>query len=200
MAAAWTQIHVRDGEFLNYITSAASRVEGEKLIRGMLVMKKYFLPPLLAIAAAPVFAADSKRMEHVLVTMPIHKKEAQTALPVTVLDGEELKRQAAATIGETLNNSPGLSSASFGPAVGQPVIRGQQGPRVQVLQNGLPALDVSTNSADHAVSVEPILADSIEILRGPATMLYGGGAIGGVINVVDGRIPAKAIDGVNGVA
>jgi len=200
LAAAWTQIHVRDGEFLNHITSAASRVEGEKLIRGMLVMKKYFLPPLLAIAAVPVFAANNKRMEHVLVTMPIHKKEAQTALPVTVLDGEELKRQAAATIGETLNNSPGLSSASFGPAVGQPVIRGQQGPRVQVLQNGLPALDVSTNSADHAVSVEPILADSIEILRGPATMLYGGGAIGGVINVVDGRIPAKAIDGVNGVA
>ena len=163
-------------------------------------MKKYFLPPLVVLAAAPVFAAENSRMEHVLVTMPMHKKEAQTALPVTVLDGDDLKRQAAATIGETLNHSPGLSSASFGPAVGQPVIRGQQGARVQVLQNGLPALDVSTNSADHAVSVEPILADSIEILRGPATLLYGGGAIGGVINVVDGRIPVKPLDGVEGVA
>ncbi|WP_295870845.1 TonB-dependent receptor [uncultured Zhongshania sp.] len=163
-------------------------------------MKKYILSSLVAVSAAPVMAANENRMEHVLVTMPIHKKEAQTALPVTVLDGAELRRRAAATIGETLNNSPGLSSASFGPAVGQPVIRGQQGPRVQVLQNGMQALDVSTNSADHAVSVEPILADSIEILRGPATMLYGGGAIGGVINVVDGRIPAKPVDGVEGVA
>ncbi|MEX1666515.1 TonB-dependent receptor [Zhongshania arctica] len=163
-------------------------------------MKRYILPPLVAFAATPVFAADDRRMEHVLVTMPMHKKDSQTALPVTVLDGDELVRQAASTIGETLRNSPGLSNASFGPAVGQPVIRGQQGARVQVLQNGLPALDVSTNSADHAVSVEPILADSIEILRGPATMLYGGGAIGGVVNVIDGRIPAKAVQGVEGVA
>ncbi|MFQ3200636.1 MAG: iron complex outermembrane receptor protein [Zhongshania sp.] len=163
-------------------------------------MKKYLLPPLAVLVAAPVFAVENDRIEHILVTMPMHKKEAQTALPVTVLDGEELVRQAARTIGETLNNSPGLSVASFGPAVGQPVIRGQQGPRVKVLQNGLPALDVSTNSADHAVSVEPILADSIEILRGPSTLLYGGGAIGGVINVIDGRIPVKPINGVNGVA
>ncbi|CAA0079571.1 putative TonB-dependent receptor [Zhongshania aliphaticivorans] len=163
-------------------------------------MKKYFLPALVALTNAPAFAEETQQVEHVLVTMPMHKKEAQTALPVTVLSGDELKRQAAATIGETLNLSPGLSSASFGPAVGQPVIRGQQGARVQVLQNGLPALDVSTNSADHAVSVEPVLADSIEILRGPATMLYGGGAIGGVVNVIDGRIPVKAVNGVEGAA
>ncbi|MBB5186053.1 iron complex outermembrane receptor protein [Zhongshania antarctica] len=147
-----------------------------------------------------ILAEDNRHMEHVLVTTSIHKNEAQTALPLTVLSGEELRRQAAATIGETLNHSPGLSSASFGPAVGQPVIRGQQGPRVQVLQNSLPSLDVSSNSADHAVSVEPILAESIEILRGPATLLYGGGAIGGVINVLDGRVPSKAIEGVNGAA
>jgi len=147
-----------------------------------------------------VVAAEKSHMEHVLVTTSIHKNEAQTALPLTVLSGEELRRQAAATIGETLNHSPGLSSASFGPAVGQPVIRGQQGPRVQVLQNSLPSLDVSSNSADHAVSVEPILADSIEILRGPATLLYGGGAIGGVINVLDSRVPSKVINGASGAA
>jgi len=157
---------------------------------------------LAGICAQPLsaFAEDNRHMEHVLVTTSIHKNEAQTALPLTVLSGEELRRQAAATIGETLNHSPGLSSASFGPAVGQPVIRGQQGPRVQLLQNSLSSLDVSSNSADHAVSVEPILADSIEILRGPATLLYGGGAIGGVINVLDGRVPSKAIDGVSGAA
>ncbi len=157
---------------------------------------------LASACAQPLYlvAEENRHIEHVLVTTSIHKNEAQTALPLTVLGGEELRRQAAATIGETLNNSPGLSSASFGPAVGQPVIRGQQGPRVQVLQNSLSSLDVSANSADHAVSVEPILADSIEILRGPATLLYGGGAIGGVINVLDGRVPSKAIDGVSGAA
>lgn len=163
-------------------------------------MKKCSVIAWAAFSVLPslVYAENNKRMEHILVTMPIHKKEAQTALPVTILSGDELRRQAAATIGATLAQTPGLSNASFGPAVGQPVIRGQQGPRVQVLQNSLPALDVSSNSADHAVSVEPILADSIEILRGPATLLYGGGAIGGVINVVDGRIPVKPVDGVEG--
>jgi iron complex outermembrane recepter protein len=141
---------------------------------------------------------DKSRLEHVLVTMPVHKTEARTALPVTVLDQETLHRKAAATIGETLNHSPGLASASFGPAVGQPIIRGQQGPRVAVLQNSLPALDVSTNSADHAVSVEPVLADSIEVLRGPSTLLYGGGAIGGVVNVIDRGIPNRAVEGFEG--
>lgn len=156
---------------------------------------------LVGTCAQPLclVADENSHLEHVLVTTSIHKNEAQTALPLTVLSGEDLRRQAAATIGETLNHSPGLSSASFGPAVGQPVIRGQQGPRVQVLQNSLSSLDVSSNSADHAVSVEPILADSIEILRGPATLLYGGGAIGGVINVIDSRVPSKAIEGVSGV-
>lgn len=155
---------------------------------------------LVGTCAQPLYlvADENSHLEHVLVTTSIHKNEAQTALPLTVLSGEDLRRQAAATIGGTLNHSPGLSSASFGPAVGQPVIRGQQGPRVQVLQNSLSSLDVSSNSADHAVSVEPILADSIEILRGPATLLYGGGAIGGVINVIDSRVPSKAIEGVSG--
>lgn len=144
-------------------------------------------------AVTPV---DKPPMEHVVVSVAAHKKEAQTALPVTVLDADTLRRQAAATLGDTLNNLPGLSSASFGPGVGQPVIRGHQGPRVQVLRNGLPSLDVSSNSADHAVSVEPLFADSIEVLRGPATLLYGSAAIGGVVNVIDGAIPSRHRDGV----
>ncbi|WP_372861507.1 TonB-dependent receptor plug domain-containing protein, partial [Spongiibacter sp.] len=144
-------------------------------------------------AVTPV---DKPPMEHVVVSVAAHKKEAQTALPVTVLDADTLRRQAAATLGDTLNNLPGLSSASFGPGVGQPVIRGHQGPRVQVLRNGLPSLDVSSNSADHAVSVEPLFADSIEVLRGPATLLYGSAAIGGVVNVIDGVIPSRHRDGV----
>lgn len=128
-------------------------------------------------------------IEHVLVTVPIHRSEAETALPVAVLAGDELHDQMASSIGETLSQTPGIASASFGPGVGQPVIRGQQGARVMVLQNSTGSADASTSSGDHAVAVEPILADSIEVMRGPATLLYGGGAIGGVVNVIDNRIP-----------
>ncbi len=142
---------------------------------------------------------EDAAMEHVIVSVPGAKKLADTALPITVLSGEALREAAAASIGETLSSSPGLARSSFGPAVGQVVIRGQQGPRVSVLQNSVSSADAASVSADHANNVEAVLADSIEVLRGPATLLYGGGAIGGVVNVIDGRIPSKAIDGLEGV-
>ncbi|PLW69206.1 TonB-dependent receptor [Pseudohalioglobus lutimaris] len=154
---------------------------------------KRFIPLAVAVAAANSAAAQSE-LEHVLVSVPLHKKTAETALPVTVLSGDELRRVAASSIGDTLSNTPGLANASFGPGVGQPVIRGQQGARVTVLQNGTSSADASNLSADHAVSVEPLLADSIEVLRGPSTLLYGGGAIGGVVNVLDNRIPTSLPD------
>ena len=160
-------------------------------------MRTQYLALTLAVAASPTLS-NSTAIEHVLVSVPIHKKSAETALPVTIMSGEELRREAAATIGETLSNTPGLANASFGPAVGQPVIRGQQGARVTVLQNGTSSADVANTSADHAISVEPLLADSVEILRGPSTLLYGGGAIGGVINVLDNRIPTTALDSTSG--
>jgi iron complex outermembrane receptor protein len=159
---------------------------------------KRLVPLAVAVAAANT-AAEPLPMEHVLVSVPLHKKTAETALPVTVLSGDELSRAAAATIGDTLSNTPGLANASFGPGVGQPVIRGQQGARVTVLQNGTGSADASNLSADHAVAVEPLLADSIEILRGPSTLLYGGGAIGGVVNVLDNRIPTSLASGQGGL-
>ena len=152
--------------------------------------KKAALPAaLLSAISATAQEQANKTVEHVLVTVPIHRTAAETALPVTVLTGEELRNNISNTIGDTLSSKPGLASASFGPSVGSPVIRGQQGPRVTVLQNSTGSADASNISADHAVSVEPILAESIEVLRGPSTMLYGGGAIGGVVNVVDKRVP-----------
>ncbi len=158
-----------------------------------------FMPLALAVASANL-AAQPLPIEHVLVSAPLQKQEAETALPVTVLTGEDLRRAARANIGDTLGDIPGLANGSFGPGVGQPVIRGQQGPRVTVLQNGTSSADASAVSADHAVSVEALLADSIEVLRGPATMLYGAGAIGGVVNVIDNRIPRQRIDGFEGGA
>jgi iron complex outermembrane recepter protein len=136
-------------------------------------------------------AGARKSIEDVIVSAPLHKTAAETALPVTVINGAELQQRAAGSIGATLDSSPGLANASFGPGVGQPVIRGQQGPRVQVLENGAASGDASGVSADHAVTVEPMLAESIEVLRGPSTLLYGGGAIGGVVNVIDNRIPRQ---------
>ena len=159
-------------------------------------MKRLML--FAAVLGAARAAAEQLPMEHVLVSVPIHKKTAETALPVTVLSGEALQRQAAATIGETLGNKPGIASASFGPGVGRPVIRGQQGPRALTLQNGMLSADVSSLSPDHGITVEPLLAESIEVLRGPATLLYGGGAIGGVVNVIDDRIPRAPVEGLTG--
>jgi iron complex outermembrane receptor protein len=161
-------------------------------------MKRTLIAALVGAASQAMAQAPESRVEHVLVTMPIHKKATETALPVTVLTGEELRRLTASTLGETLGDKPGISNSSFGPGVGRPVIRGQSGPRTVNLSNGIAAADVSSLSPDHAVSIEPMLAESVEILRGPATLLYGGGAIGGVINTRDNRIPSDRIDGIQG--
>lgn len=107
----------------------------------------------------------------------------------STLDGDELDRQRSSSIGETLATLPGIHSASFGPAVGRPVIHGLDGPRVRVMEDRIDSLDVSVTSGDHAVTIDPFVAERIEILKGPATLLYGSGAIGGAVDVHTGRIP-----------
>lgn len=144
-----------------------------------------FVPGILVVSMQQAFAQSKDIYE--LITTAIHTQRSETALPVTILSGDELQQVVRATLGDTLAGQPGISNASFGPAVGQTVIRGQQGRRVMNLTNGLPNADASGNSADHAQTVEAILATSIEVLRGPSTLLYGGGAIGGVVNVIDRR-------------
>ncbi len=133
-------------------------------------------------------------LEPVIVTSPLQITRSESALPVTVLSDDELRMKTGHSIGETLKNELGISSQSFGPGVGTPVIRGQAGPRVRVLNNGIGSNDVSAISPDHPTSVEPLLAERIEVLRGPATLLYGSGAMGGVVNVIDNRIPGQAPD------
>ncbi|WP_426992942.1 TonB-dependent receptor [Methylomonas sp. CM2] len=133
-------------------------------------------------------------LDEVIVTAPLPVTKAEAGSPVTVLSDDELRMKTGHSIGDTLKNELGISSQSFGPGVGTPVIRGQAGPRVRVLSNGIGSNDVSAISPDHATSVEPLLAERIEVLRGPATLLYGSGAMGGVVNVIDNRIPGKAFD------
>ncbi|WP_049622896.1 TonB-dependent receptor domain-containing protein [Frateuria defendens] len=124
--------------------------------------------------------------------VPLGQQADNIVAPVAVLAGSQLDDAKAGTLGETVSAIPGVQTAGLGKAVGRPVIRGMDGPRVAVLENGLGSQDVSNISQDHAVSIEPFLADQIEVLKGPSTLLYGSGAIGGVVNVVDGRIPMKA--------
>ncbi|MGZ8143828.1 MAG: TonB-dependent receptor plug domain-containing protein, partial [Methylosarcina sp.] len=126
---------------------------------------------------------QTQELEEVVVSETREKTTSDSAKPVMVLSDEELRLKTGQTIGDTLKNEPGITSQSFGPGVGSPVIRGQSGSRVRVMQNGLGNSDVSSLSPDHANGVEPILAEKVEVLRGPSTLLYGSGMIGGVVNV-----------------
>ena len=152
---------------------------------------------------SPAFADDKDiyKLDDVFITsMGLKQSTSESARPVTVLSGKELQTKMGTTIGDTLKNELGVTSQSFGAGVGTPVIRGQSGPRVRVMQNSLGNNDVSNLSPDHANGVNPIIAERIEVLRGPSTLLYGNGAIGGVVNVIDNRIPEQVPDKVLGGA
>ena len=138
---------------------------------------------------------EAKDLDRVVVTAsPLRQTAEELSQPVEVLSGERLDQAKSATLGETLDKLPGVQSSNFGAGVGRPIIRGLDGPRVGVLSGGLSSQDVSTISQDHATAIEPFLADQIEVLKGPATLLYGSGAIGGVVNIVDGRIAERRLD------
>jgi iron complex outermembrane receptor protein len=121
----------------------------------------------------------------------LHHYDLDMAHPVSVLSGEELALKTEPTIGETLKSLPGVHSNYYGPVAASPVIRGLDGPRVKMLSNGLDTGDVSRVGPDHAITADAITTEQIEVLRGPATLLYGSGAIGGVVNVVNNRIPRR---------
>jgi iron complex outermembrane recepter protein len=153
---------------------------------------------LLAIAS-PAFAADVPQSDDahpvqpsdIIVTAPFNRDRAAILAGTSVLTGEALTRDVRTTIGDTLAKLPGVSSTSFGPNASRPVLRGFQGERVRVLKDGIGSVDVSNTSVDHPVVVNPLTAERIEVLRGPSALLYGSAAIGGVVNVLDGRIPRR---------
>ena len=122
---------------------------------------------------------------------PMHLSVMESATPVSVLSGETLRRQQAATLGDTLEKLPGVQSNFHGNVASTPIIRGLSGPRVLITQNGLDVSDVSRVGPDHAVASEASTAKQIDVLRGPATLFFGSGAIGGVVNVVDQRVPTS---------
>ena len=156
-------------------------------------------PAPLSLALMLAFAAPATALAQQASTLPAVTVSASAlslgsddmSTPVSVLDGDELVRAREGTLGETLAGQPGITSSHFGAGASRPIIRGMDGPRVKVLSDGAEIQDASTISPDHAVASEPMLAEQIEVLRGPSALAYGGGAVGGVVNVIDRKIPTQ---------
>ena len=159
-------------------------------------LRRLRLTPLATalLIASPAYALELQ--PQVITGNPLGS--SQLASPTTVLEGDDLTLQQQGSLGETLNKQPGVSSSYFGPGASRPIIRGLDGDRIRILRNGVGALDASSLSYDHAVPLDPVNVERIEIVRGPAALLYGGNAIGGVVNTFDNRIPTEAINGIQG--
>ena len=162
-----------------------------------------YIASLLAATASAqspteaAFAAETKKLEVIVVTgNPL--KDADVVAPVSVLAGPELVLKRGTTLGDTLSGMPGVSNSSFGPNAGRPSIRGLDGDRIRFLNNSGASFDASNVSFDHNPSIDPLVIERVEVLRGPAALLYGGTAIGGVVNVIDNRIPRESIKGFGG--
>lgn len=136
--------------------------------------------------------------EVVVTASPLPRSLFEIATPAGVLDGDALRLQLQPTLGETLSKEPGVASTYYGPNASRPIIRGQGGEHIRILNNGIGLLDASGTSADHAVSLDPLTLKRIEVVRGPAALLYGPTAVGGVVNGIDNRIPDEALSGVHG--
>lgn len=172
------------------------------------MLKAFALKPMLfilatsfanhALAQEPNTAID---LPSVPVTgNPLGVGSDEMVIPVSVLSGRELSLKRESTLGDTLNGIPGVSATHFGPNASRPVIRGLDAERVRIMQNGIGVLDASSLSFDHAVTIDPLIIEQIDVVRGPAALLYGGSAVGGVVNAIDHRIPTEKVEGVIGRA
>ena len=154
-----------------------------------------------SLAGVPVIAQNLPEATLAPVTVtgnPLGNSEAMA--PVAQLSGLALLLRAQSTLGETLDGTPGISSTYFGPTASRPIIRGLDGDRIRILNNGGAVVDASGLSYDHASTTDPISIERIEVLRGPGALLYGGSAVGGVVNVIDNRIPREpSFDATGGV-
>jgi iron complex outermembrane recepter protein len=146
--------------------------------------------PALAQASGEQKSDDLHTIgDDIVVTAPYARSRADLLSGTSVMTEGELRQSLQPQIGEVIARQPGVSATSFSPGASRPVLRGMQGERIRVLTDGIGSIDVSNTSADHAVTIDPITAQRVEIIRGPASLLYGSSAIGGVVNVLDKRIP-----------
>ena len=159
--------------------------------------KNFLTLSIMAVVSPVIFAEENssvQQLETIQVTAhPLVQSAVDYAAADNIIEKEQLV-QGGTTIGEALSDQVGVYSNQFGPGASRPVIRGQEGARVKVLQNASETMDVSTLSPDHAVMVDPALAKQVEIVRGPSTLLYGAGTVGGLVNVTDSKIPTRIPD------
>ena len=162
---------------------------------------KKIIYALFFMVTFPAVAADKGTLTIPTTAVtgnPLGVGSDQMVVPISILNGRELSLKRENTLAETLNSIPGVSNSSFGPSVGRPMIRGMDSDRIKILQNGVNNLDASNLSSDHGVSIDPLIIEQIDVIRGPATLLYGGGAVGGVVNAIDHRIPKEKLQGITG--
>jgi iron complex outermembrane recepter protein len=173
-----------------YVSRAAFARKPLMLALASLLMNNAFAEEPTNIDLAPVAVTGN----------PLGVGSDELVVPVSVLNGRELSLRREGTLGETLNGLPGVSATRFGPNASRPVIRGLDAERVKIMQNGVGILDASSLSFDHAVGVDPLIIEQIDVVRGPAALLYGGSAMGGVVNAIDHRIPKEKLNGISGRA
>ena len=153
---------------------------------------------LLAVGGLSAAVVMAQSVGQEIVVTGQTEARAEPGAVAEQLSGAALRERAQGSLGETMDRLPGVSSTYFGPQASRPIVRGLDGERVQVLSNGGASHDVSALSPDHAVATEPLLAEGVQVLRGPAALLYGPGAMGGVVNVIDHRIPRERLDSLQG--
>jgi iron complex outermembrane receptor protein len=168
-------------------------------------VSRIFLAALFSCGTALVAHADDSSIaghsdpeyhldQVVVASSALQDTLFNSAQSVSVISGVDLDQKARNNLGDTLAEEPGIASSGFGPGAGRPVIRGVGGDRIRILENGVGTLDISSVSPDHAVTVESSSVDRIEVVRGPASLLYGTSAVGGVVNIFDNRIAEEMID------
>jgi iron complex outermembrane receptor protein len=187
----------QEGRFtLNGVPSGDQHIliaaPGYTPLRAEIAVKDGATAPIDALLAPEVHYTETVSVS------PDPRDQFASYQPTSVLAGQDLNRELEMTIGGTLAAQPGVAERSFGPGPSRPVIRGLDGDRVLILEDGQRVGDLSSQSADHGVPVNPAMASRIEVVRGPATLLYGANAIGGLVNVINETIPTRSIDGVHG--
>lgn len=150
------------------------------------------------VAASQALPASAVELDTVVVSSGDDSSLADVAQPVLVLDQQALAKNPGGNLGTLLEQQPGISNASFGPGVGRPVLRGMSGNRVKMMINGHDSADLSAMSSDHSPMAEAANASQVEVIQGPATLLFGGGAIGGVVNVIDNKIARQPVNNIQG--
>ena len=150
---------------------------------------------LLAASTLAVSAqeASPQKLKTVVIKGSAIGSEITAVTPSLLLSGAGLESLSVSTLGDVLADIPGVASSYFGPNSGRPVIRGLEGDRLKIAQNGTSSLDASSASPDHAVSVDPLTIREVQVLRGPAALLYSSSILGGVVNVIDNRIPVERL-------